>query len=328
MRVRHLKSKTLHTSHHQFDLKRLDRQQLGEAILNTLHQREEVEGGGHVLAEVEVTERQGRVWIDAADGPYIGLPLEAVVAAPELLGVLLLEALEVPPRYVSYEHHLYVVFDGRRVAFLTDPQWEEMFWTSYQVVFFEEIPEFEEGWWRQDHRLEYVHAVTGEELPAFGHFWEDTGRAILRGTWCGEPAATSRVSRARTQAPSTLMFLLPTPAVASESARVRILYAAVTLFVAAALAVAALDPGSPDTLVSARVPGYVDVVACAVCAPLAILVLAPRTRALASAATAALMVASMVASYVLGGLAFFLQALTFDLVVLVSALALAWRHWR
>ncbi len=71
-----------------------------------------------------------------------------------------------------------------------------------------------------------------------------------------------------------------------------------------------------------------DVVASWACVPLVILACVPRTRAMACLGTAALMVASVVASYVSGGLESFWYVLPFDLFACVAALATALLHVR
>ncbi|MEM1347899.1 MAG: hypothetical protein AAGI01_05025 [Myxococcota bacterium] len=122
--------------------------------------------------------------------------------------------------------------------------------------------------------------------------------------------------------------MYPTPERASEARSLQNLYALSTVLIAAALVAAALGSGNPDTPADAKLPAWVDVLANATCALLAALVLLPTTRGVASAATAVMMVVSMITNYRVDGLEFFLRALPFNLVTLALASWVAYRHLR
>ncbi len=187
MDVHYLKSGTLEIQGRRFDLAKVERLGLGEAILNALGQRGSKGEGAGVLATVRVQHRDGRIWIDVDEGPFIGLSPEVVAHAPEVVGALVLDALGVPPENTSNEYLLFVEFDGRPVALLRDPKWVEMFWTSFEVVPFAEFPEFDGPWWRQDDQLEYRQATTPSGPPCSRR----PSSRTLHGTW-----TSSRAGRA------------------------------------------------------------------------------------------------------------------------------------
>ena len=181
MDVHYLEQNIIEIPGRLFDLTSVERRELGEAILDAPDRSVTKSQGVGVLGTVKVRRGSGRVWLEALDGTFFELSPKVVAHAPEVLGALVLHLLGVPPERTSNEYLIFVSFNGRPVALLRDPQWEEMFWTSFEVVPFAEFPQFDGPWWRQDDQLEYVQATTSEILPTFGHFDEETSHIMLRG---------------------------------------------------------------------------------------------------------------------------------------------------
>jgi hypothetical protein len=87
----------------------------------------------------------------------------------------------------------------------------------------------------------------------------------------------------------------------------------------------ATGSGNPTT--EEPLPDVVNTAANVLAVLIGIFILIPKTRAVASIAGAANMVASMLVNYFVDGYAYFLQVLAFDLVALGLSLVVLW-HYR
>ena len=82
----------------------------------------------------------------------------------------------------------YVEREGRRLALLTEPRFEEMFWDSYRLEVLTDDPEERQriptdpAWWLQE-GIAYRSRTFGVTAPAFpaGHVFTESGRVVLRG---------------------------------------------------------------------------------------------------------------------------------------------------
>ncbi|MEI8302771.1 MAG: hypothetical protein WCG13_05725 [Burkholderiales bacterium] len=117
----------------------------------------------------------------------------------------------------------------------------------------------------------------------------------------------------------------PSPAMGRDGPRTHVLMSLVALMVAIAMFVAASGSGNPETL--EPLPDWVNIGANLLCVVIGLLVLLPRTRAVASLAAALNMVASMFTNYWVDGPAYFLRVLPFNAITLLLALAVVW-HYR
>ena len=123
-----------------------------------------------------------------------------------------------------------------------------------------------------------------------------------------------------------LKFLQPTPIRPDEGSTTRTGYAVATVLVALAMFAAASGSGNPDTPLDVRPPAWIDTVGNVLAATLGCLVLVPVTRIYAAVVAAVLMVVSMYLNYTIDGVAFFLQALPFNVLTVVLALLVAQRQ--
>ena len=121
------------------------------------------------------------------------------------------------------------------------------------------------------------------------------------------------------------LLLKPTPTMLQDSRVANILYTLVVVLVAAAMFLSASGSGNPTT--EQPLPDVVNTASNVLCVFIGIFVLIPVTRAMASAAAALNMLASMLTNYLVDGHAFFLQVLPFNLTALGLSLVVLW-HYR
>ena len=124
-----------------------------------------------------------------------------------------------------------------------------------------------------------------------------------------------------------LSFLDPIPARPDESTALVVGQRVATCVLALALVAAALGSGNPDTPLEARPPAWLDLLGNGMAASLAVLILLPRIRVVASAAAIVLMVVSMGLNVAFDGPAFFLAALPFNATTMALSSWIAWRQW-
>ena len=104
-----------------------------------------------------------------------------------------------------------------------------------------------------------------------------------------------------------------------------ILFTIVAVLAAVTMFLCATGSGNPTT--EEPLSDFVNTAANVLAVLIGIFILIPKTRAVASIAGAANMVASMLVNYFVDGYAYFLQVLAFDLVALGLSLVVLW-HYR
>ena len=121
------------------------------------------------------------------------------------------------------------------------------------------------------------------------------------------------------------MLFKPTPTMRNDGRSAHILFTTVAVLAAVTMFLCATGSGNPTT--SEPLPDVVNTAANVLAVLIGIFILIPKTRAIASIAGAANMVASMLVNYFVDGYAYFLQVLAFDLVSLGLSLVVLW-HYR
>jgi len=121
------------------------------------------------------------------------------------------------------------------------------------------------------------------------------------------------------------MLFKPTPTMLNDGRRDHILFTTVAVLAAVTMFLCATGSGNPTT--AEPLPDAVNTAANVLAVLIGIFILIPKTRAVASIAGAANMVASMLVNYFVDGYAYFLQVLAFDLVALGLSLVVLW-HYR
>lgn len=121
------------------------------------------------------------------------------------------------------------------------------------------------------------------------------------------------------------MIFKPTPTVLNDGRSAHILFTIVAVLTAVTMFLCATGSGNPTT--EEPLSDFVNTAANVLAVLIGIFILIPKTRAVASIAGAANMVASMLVNYFVDGYAYFLQVLAFDLVALGLSLVVLW-HYR
>lgn len=121
------------------------------------------------------------------------------------------------------------------------------------------------------------------------------------------------------------MIFKPTPTVLNDGRSAHILFTIVAVLTAVTIFLCATGSGNPTT--EEPLSDFVNTAANVLAVLIGIFILIPKTRAIASIAGAANMVASMLVNYFVDGYAYFLQVLAFDLVALGLSLVVLW-HYR
>lgn len=121
------------------------------------------------------------------------------------------------------------------------------------------------------------------------------------------------------------MIFKPTPTVLNDGRSAHILFTIVAVLTAVTIFLCATGSGNPTT--EEPLSDFVNTAANVLAVLIGIFILIPKTRAVASIAGAANMVASMLVNYFVDGYAYFLQVLAFDLVALGLSLVVLW-HYR
>jgi lysylphosphatidylglycerol synthetase-like protein (DUF2156 family) len=120
-------------------------------------------------------------------------------------------------------------------------------------------------------------------------------------------------------------FLKPTRTMLNDSKGTHVFYTLLAVLLAVAMFMCASGSGNPST--AQPLPDVINTASNVLCVLIGILVLVPKTRALASVAAGLNMLASMVTNYLVDGYDYFLQVLTFDLAALGLSLLVLW-HYR
>ena len=121
------------------------------------------------------------------------------------------------------------------------------------------------------------------------------------------------------------MLFKPTPTMRNDGRSAHILFTIVAVLTAVTMFLCATGSGNPTT--EEPLSDFVNTAANVLAVLIGIFILIPKTRAVASIAGAANMVASMLVNYFVDGYAYFLQVLAFDLVALGLSLVVLW-HYR
>jgi len=121
------------------------------------------------------------------------------------------------------------------------------------------------------------------------------------------------------------MLFKPTPTMLNDGRSSHIVFTIVAVLAAVTMFLCATGSGNPTT--DEPLPDFVNTAANVLAVLIGIFILIPKTRAGASIAGAANMVASMLVNYFVDGYAYFLQVLAFDLVALGLSLVVLW-HYR
>jgi len=121
------------------------------------------------------------------------------------------------------------------------------------------------------------------------------------------------------------MLFKPTPTMLNDGRSSHILFTIVAVLAAVTMFLCATGSGNSTT--GEPLPDFVNTAANVLAVLIGIFILIPKTRAVASIAGAANMVASMLVNYFVDGYAYFLQVLAFDLVALGLSLVVLW-HYR